>query len=185
MNETLLSVKPDALTAAEISTILARHLDWQVNRLLPNCCHTGWESDLLLLRKSGWLEEFEIKVTKADLRRELVEKADKHELLQRGKPTLHYEPPAYQQRKDCSEPKQHTIHRFWFVMPIALAESLSGEIPMHCGLLAVERGGWAGRVTELRKAPVLKMARKPTDREVIDILESAYFRFWRMRLERR
>lgn len=178
MSDVLLKVPETPITAAQITQALTRR--WLVHQhiVVPNCCVTGWESDLLILRKSGWMEEVEIKISASDFKREFEAKADKHERLVKGK--AEYIPGNRQVigRYDWTDCKPHTIRKFWFAMPHSLAEKLGPQIPEYAGLLSI-RHGYNGLTTDvLREAPILKMSRKLTDAEQVALLRSTYHRYW-------
>ncbi len=184
-------------TASEIlRELLRRRYRYERDLVIPRCWLTGWEADLLVIRKSGWAEEVEIKVSAADFRAEWLAKADKHEdLLLGGCRRVGYTTrrgEARPFRGSTLPPEAERIvrgrlvyvregpvlvRRFFFAMPASLAERLLPEVPPHCGVLSV-----GANVTELRPAPVLKTARKLTDAEQMRVMRSAYTRFWRVTL---
>lgn len=165
---------------------------------IPRCCLTGWEADLLVIRRSGWAEEVEIKVSASDFRTEWKKKAEKHEDLLAGNcthvgytsgmwgggstprpchdKTLPPESERIIRNGNIYVRDQPTlIRRFWFAMPATLAGKLLPEVPEHYGVFSVNS---SARV--LRPAPILKAARKITDAERIRALQSTYHRFWQM-----
>jgi hypothetical protein len=51
--------------------------------VVPNCCALTHEADLLVLRKTGYIAEFEIKVSRSDFKADF-KKVDKHNFLRAG-----------------------------------------------------------------------------------------------------
>jgi hypothetical protein len=187
----------ETMTARQVTRLLAvQHFGYRDMVCVPRCHFAGAEADLLVLRPSGWLEEIEVKVSLADYRREFKTKADKHERLQNGKP--HYraryefdefpfdpENPKHVATicdamdrvvayEDWTAPVPHLVRRFWFAMPQELADRLRAEIPEHAGLISVA----LGYIRVLKQAPNLKVTRKLTDAERVDLMRLAYLRFW-------
>lgn len=96
-----------------------------------------WESDVLALDNNLSAHEFEIKVSLADFKRELVDKKEKHKELARGKlPLLH----------------------FYFVAPVAM---LSPELlPPYAGLIELDHD--PSRFDLLRFCTDVRVTKKPT-----------------------
>ena len=124
------------LTEQQIINILARvYFNPYQSIVVPNCYLPGWEADLLVMRRSGWLDEIEVKVTKADFRRDLTGKGDKHERLTKGIPArLPWNPAARCYPLDWSDTKPTIVRRFFYAMPHALAEEVIADLydlPRH------------------------------------------------------
>lgn len=127
----------------------------------------GWECDLLVVHKSGWAWEVEIKVSVADFRRELKEKALKHKALVEGKclrkvfgKIVEYGP-SY-------------IRQFYFAMPADVLEKVYDEIPEWAGIIRVENN----RARIERKGKNLP-ATKCDDDMRRKMKDSVYYRFWK------
>jgi hypothetical protein len=152
------------MTARELTNVLCLggwRWDIFTHTMIPNCCSiSGWEQDLVVLHKSRWLEEVEVKVSAADFRREFTDKPNKHIKLADGSSL------------------GNLVRRYWFAMPEDLAAKLGAEIPEYAGLLAVTRNPLRQRVTIVKRAPALKHARKLTDEETIKLLRLAHIRYW-------
>lgn len=158
--------------------------DLRRNFCVPNV-KTGLyaEADLLVIRPSGWVEEVEIKVSKSDFRREFTSKSSKHDCLTNGRVIKKYCWTSKTTTILRREP--YIISRFWFAMPLDLAESLKQEIPAHAGLYGVgfveTRLGPRANVTILKPAPRLSNCRKCTDAEKADFLRLGLLRYWDIR----
>jgi hypothetical protein len=72
-------VKSPTPTCLEIECLLARRFDVRSDIIVPNVSHGAsvHECDLLVVNKSGYATEFEIKVSKSDLKKD-AKKAHKH-----------------------------------------------------------------------------------------------------------
>ena len=109
-------------TTPEIEVRIAQHFDFVHNLVVPN---VSWgllmhECDLLVLTPKGYAYEIEIKVSKADLLKD---------------------------KKKHHQHRDHRIKYLYFAIPIKL-EKHSEHIPMHAGILVVDK---EGRVHEVRK----------------------------------
>lgn len=176
----------EVVTASEISYVLA-HKVWKprTHVIVPNLSWglLPWEADLAVLHGSGYMDEVEIKISLADLRREFETKAEKHERLVRGSPQY----VLGVDRKfvpNWSDTKPHIVRRFWFAMPERLIEKGFGgiKLPDHAGLIAV-----SGTTTErlfywkaevIKQPKVLTNSRKLTDAERMTMMRLAYLRYW-------
>lgn len=196
------------MTSADVTRSLVRMFSPHKNLVVPNCCtKLAWEADLLVVRPSGWAEEFEIKVSIADFRREFVTKEDKHRALPIGFPTscrrygaawkegetfdpenpLHIATGVESRTgqvyayEDHSKMRPHLIKRFWYAMPSEIAEKVRAEIPEYAGLIVVAKGRWGHEATVEKEAPKLKNCRKVTDDERSNLYRACYYRFWDMK----
>lgn len=105
----------------EIEKYIARHYHTRVNLIVPN---VSWgfgvhECDILVITKSGYATEFEIKISKSDLIKD-AQKEHKHE-----------------SKKIC---------RLYFVVPKSLSEKIGNDIelmiPSSAGLIEVSEDGY-------------------------------------------
>jgi hypothetical protein len=171
-----------AVTARQITDLLC-HCHWRTRNqvLVPNVSYglLPWEADLVVMYASGWLEEVEVKISKADFRRDFTSKPEKHERLQKGTPKQVFQgfgTPVQVWKPDWTKAEPSMIRRFWLAMPHELALKLLPEAPAHCGVIAVSTC-----CVVLRPAPVLKCARKLTAPEQNQLLRLAYLRYWDLR----
>lgn len=93
----------------------------------------GWEADILVMHKSGWLWEIEVKISVADFRREFKEKADKHEALQSG---LIETKSLYKGHNP--KQKYSKIKKYFFAMPVNVYDKVKDEIPAYAGVILVD-----------------------------------------------
>jgi len=141
-----------------IQNALYRHvLSKQHNFIIPNIYLGSSEADLISVTKAGYINEYEIKITRSDFKADF--KKSKHSFL-----------------KD----RQKTFRSyFWFVAPEGLISS--DEIPEYAGFMVVrkgERSGWVCR--EIKRPPRLS-AKKINAWQKDQILTAYMYRFWNMR----
>ena len=155
--------------AKEIQYAVARWAGIQRSLLIPNLSHAFfpyWEADLVAVLPSGYMTEYEIKISVADVKREWNKDR--------------WKPPG---RRIFA----NIIRRYYVVMPAARAEQAVPLIPddVGAGVLTVEyveiRSNMISRVTELRKPKINTMARKVTDSERIHLGNLMAMRYWNER----
>ena len=141
----------------EIELAVARYFDPRKNLIVPN---VSWglvshECDLLILRKSGYTIEVEIKISLADLKKDL-KKLHKH---------------------DCNMIKQ-----LYFAIPAELIEKGLKYIPSNAGILLCEKHGinevW---VRTYRSPENNKNARKLTEKEKFQMARLGTLRIWNLK----
>lgn len=112
---------------------------------LDNLYVFGWESDCLLLTKSGYWYEFEIKISRSDFKNDFKNKEEKHRILEsKGETTK----PNY----------------FYYIVPEGLIEV--EEVPPYAGLIYVTPNGFRNIV---KAAPALhKVKNDPKDLNLTD-----------------
>ncbi len=142
------------------------YLDW-----------AGGEMDLFCLRKSGYVDEIEIKRSVADFRADF-RKTIKRETLG---PREHWRSwSAY-----GDHPKHMALrdgeafsNRFSFLMPEEIANKV--DIPHYAGLYVYRND----RVTEIKRAPLLHKG-KLSEAKQIEIGRKMCYRYWSVRREER
>jgi hypothetical protein len=150
-------------TEHELQRAFVSHWMWSCQRytfVAPNC-YMEWadfsEYDLLCIRRSGFMDEVEIKRTVRDFRADFKKTArhgwNKHDALAAGKTPANY---------------------FWFLMTEELADKVKDEIPDHAGVYIKQRSF----VRELKKAPRLH-SKKVSQTTRIHLGEKMMHRYWR------
>lgn len=109
----------------------------------------------LVTKPARYLWEIEIKMTAADWR------ADEHK------------------RKWLSK-SRHLVSRFFYAVPPELLDNIPTFVGPEIGLLAIH----PGHISAARPARVSKAAPALTDKQLMTLLESTHFRFWRERNHR-
>ena len=152
------------LTEFEIQNIL---MDYLLNRkshkiVLPNARSIfPWEADLLsVISRTHFINEFEIKRTKSDYKRDFTNKSSKHKNM------------AQYWRKQRSY--GYSPSRFWFVTP----NELDIVPPGYAGYLKVKGNG---AVSLVKEAPLLHK-RRLTKKQAIQFARLLCFRNLKHRL---
>ena len=150
---------PDKLTTPKLELLIADHFGTRTNIIVPN---VSWglinhEADLLVLRPSKWAEEVELKISKADLKRD------------------------QEKNGGAGHRVSKLIHKLWFAVPEELADM--PEIPAHAGIIKAvfdpARHYW--RTVTVRAPMLIKGTRKLTDDEIYQLMRLGMFRVWSLK----
>lgn len=152
--------KTDRITTLEIENRVASFFDWRQNIIVPN---VSWginihECDLLIIRKSGCGIEVEIKISKADLKKD-GEKRHGHFDF------------------------NHRIKELWFAIPDYLQDYID-LIPERAGILVLDKCldyGYHINLKILRKPKINMKARKFTDQEILKVAHLGTMRIWNLK----
>lgn len=140
--------------------------------IVPNSCVFGWEADVVSVNKTGFISEFEIKVTRADFKAE-AKKAH---------------------RKLLTDPVEQTFfgkrvhprpNYFYFAVPENLIQP--EEVPDYAGLLYVckhvkRHALYFGTAREV-KSPKRLHREKIDDGQRRQLSRAMTVRYWRQRLD--
>lgn len=145
----------------EMELALASWFDYRVNLIVPNV-HWGrnmHECDLLMISKAGYATEIEIKISRADLRRDM-KKWHRHH-------------------------GGHQIKYLYFAMPAEL-EASAELVPAHAGIILIRSDEGldyerAPRCRQLRPAVVNKGANKMSDRDQYKVARLGALRIWNLK----
>jgi hypothetical protein len=151
-----MSIKKQIPTAAEIEVLVANMWGYRQNIVVPNV-HWGaglHECDMLILSKCGWASEIEIKVSKADL------------------------------KKDSTKGHGHNsskIKYLYFALPDFLCES--EYIPQRAGIIAITPvyKGFGFYAKLIRHSEPNKAARKWDDKERANLMRLGCMRIWSLK----
>lgn len=127
--------------------------------IMPNVHILHNEMDIIGVRKSGFVDEVEIKLSKsdfmADFKKTRGHQGNKHSAIQRGKLLCNY---------------------FSYLLPEELVDKC--KIPNYAGLYVFKYwNGEKGFVHEVKKPPRLH-SRKISDDRKYEIAKKAVFRYW-------
>lgn len=172
---TEVSTKPLPMNAGLVEAALRRHIDHHANTLIPEA-EVPWgygsrrgfyRADFLSISRSGYATEFEVKVSRADWRRDLV------------KPKL-MDMPSW-------------ITRFVYVVPENLG--VPDWVPLWAGVWHVvprivtldkysdeERRGADGYEVVLARAPRVRGTEKVPKAVIDRWMQSFYYRYWNQRI---
>ena len=147
------------MTSNEIEICLANHFGYRQNQIVPNVSYgLGLhEVDLLIVSKSGYCTEIEIKVSISDLKADF--KKEHHH-------------------------KSKKIKYFYYAIPEELKEKALPLIPEHAGLIVVKHRLFHVNdiYCEIIKSPIVnKNARTLTSDELIKLGHLASMRIWTLK----
>jgi hypothetical protein len=148
------------ITTTEMECLVARFFSWRVNLIVPN---VSWgmgvhECDLLVATKAGYLWEVEIKVSKADLKKDALK---------------------------WHEHRNDKIKHLFFAIPTYLEDCIE-HIPARAGIITVapkEERIW-GRVKKIREPETNKAARPITDQQRYTLARLGAMRIWGLKNKR-
>lgn len=133
-----------------------------------------WECDVWRLRKSGFVDEFEIKTSLADFRNDL-RKVKSGVLFDEVQRRFVAQPEV--RKHELLKGESRGPNRFWFVVPRELASKI--EVPEYAGLIVCSNSS-----TGVEKDAPNRHGRKwEGDRMVI--MQTFYWRFWSQENDRK
>lgn len=154
--------------------------------LVATNLYLGWcggEMDIFGLRKSGFVDEVEIKLSASDF------KADfKKTIIVREEHESHYPDgssfrrPMDKLKHEALKAGEHSCNYFSFYLPIELVDKC--EIPDHAGLYVFDAtiGRWdSSKIKEIKKPPRLH-SRKISAHNKYHTARKMHYRYWDMRL---
>lgn len=148
------------MNSLDIELAIVNHFGYRQNTIVPNVSYGLWihETDLLIVSKSGYATEIEIKISIADL------KADK---------------------KKWHQHKSNKIKFLYFAIPEKLKEKALPLIPEHAGLICVREkkiNVYERTYCTVVKVPkVNKLARALSNEELIKLGYLASMRIWTLK----
>lgn len=155
--------------------------------MVPNYTPDGWfECDMFAVTKAGYFYEYEIKLTKADLRADMKKrKSGTYKTLRvAGEVRLNHVA-GRQKHTMLAEGDERGPSVFFYVVPVDLVGARA--VPSWAGLIYVgERGGlhgYHGLLSVVRQAP--RRHQTKVARKIVDHARGVcYHRFWNERLAR-
>jgi hypothetical protein len=162
-----------ALSAADIAWYMRLHAqglrhEW----ITPNAVLYGWESDLLTVTPEGLVCEVEIKISRADLKQDLLKPKHSQGLLLNGISPVHgpTDPGTHRMVAPCRRPNY-----FCFAMPCHIYRSGARlPIPPYAGVYTVDE---EGRVFEERRPIQLHTERIRTE-DLLWLARRMHDRYW-------
>ncbi|MEE8428639.1 MAG: hypothetical protein V3S33_03965 [Gammaproteobacteria bacterium] len=148
------------ITTPEMEVALARWFDYRMNLIVPNV-YWGFSSDmhecdLLIVSKAGYCTEVEIKITRADLRRD-AKKSHGHE--------------------------NKSIKYLYFALPDYL-EHCQEFVPERAGIILVRPDVpdvWSPRCKRVRQPQCQKHAAKMSDSQRYKVARLGALRIWNLK----
>lgn len=150
------------------------------NKIFPNVHLGRFECDILELTKSGYLYEYEIKLTKADFKNDAKKQTGTYVIVDgkyQSKPLFKYD--------HLSDGKR--VNYFYYVVPEGLLKA--EDVPEFAGLMEFKSGETVysdGRAVPYFRFVTIKNAKKLSPSKIsqeryIKLLESTYYRYHSLR----
>jgi len=172
---------PDrALTADDLTCALYNPLRASSAILVPRYTPLGWfECDLCRVTKTGYLHEYEVKVSLGDFRADAAKAPTKWQKVD-GSWGNHPHGKAKHDRLANGDTRG-PVH-FWYVVPSAIADAVQAELPAFAGLIAADRKSRRVTLTHRVKAPRLHK-QKANPLIAIHVASLFPYRFWNLYLK--
>jgi hypothetical protein len=145
--------------------------------IVPNSCVFAWESDVISVNKTGFINEYEIKVSRADFKQDA--KKDRAALLLN---------PVVRRELWSGDIHETTLERpnyFFYAVPEGLVQP--DEIPDYAGLIYVRRhvkGPQLYYAIASEVKPAKRLHReKITDKQRCQLARAITRRYWKQRLK--
>jgi hypothetical protein len=143
--------------SGDIEIALANHLGTNCNLIVPNISYGlgfHYELDLLVVTKSGYADEIEIKISKSDLKADAKKEHGHH---------------------------SEKIKRLYFAVPKFMEEYALKNIPKRAGLFIINEKNGFIYVTCVKVADRNKTARKLNEKEINHLYELVALRMWSLK----
>jgi len=158
----------------------------------------NWESDKLIVTRSGYVYEFEIKISKADFKNDFKHKGWKHDVLQKKFTNQKYTERLYEEYENAKVWWNNTGHRiltidefaekirgrqgmfydeyqapnyFYYAVPDGMVDV--SEIPDYAGLVYIAE---CGIFRIIKKAP--KIHTEKFKRDSLNLVEKFHYNMW-------
>jgi hypothetical protein len=137
--------------------------------IVPNSCVFGWEADMIGVTSTGFIHEFEIKISRSDFLADM-KKTDKIRTLLTGERDVGFFAP---QLKPADRP-----NFFWYVVPEGLVNL--EEVPPYAGLINIcpKQQNWPSvkkEALKIHKEKINEWQRRQLHRALTS-------RYWQQRL---
>jgi len=140
-------------------------------KVFPNTYIGSWECDIVELTKSGYLYEYEVKITRADF------KADAKKQRSGNKEIDGVWQPCKHVKYDILQSGSR-VNYFYYIVPKDLISV--DEVPEFAGLIYIDTSYVNPYFKVVKVAPKLSKE-KATDRIILKLLESTYYRYHSLR----
>lgn len=128
-----------------------------------------WECDIWAVTKAGYVAEYEIKLSASDFWADRRKSRNRYDYSERGIVT--------ENKHDRLSLRDSVPSRFFFVVPEAIEDTVSSNLPDFAGLIVVrERYGRWGGLRIKRFAPRLHK-NKVADGEIPLAMKAIYYRY--------
>jgi hypothetical protein len=169
--------------------------------LIPNSFYYCGEADFLAVSNCGYVYEYEIKISRADFKKDFIAKREKHEILKTGYRRLNRceernlekyrtNPEMfrqawgedYEEKFGSGKVKRKRPNNFSFVVPEGLVSK--EEIPDHCGLAYFykDKACWSGSGIKWVKKPP-RLHKEKISKGDLDYLHKRFqVKYWTLRM---
>ena len=146
------------ISTIEMELALMQYFNFTQNLIVPNVSYgLGLhECDLLVVRKTRWAIEIEIKITKQDFLNDL-------------------------KKMHGHIDKENRIKEFYFAMPDYIYEQVKELMPKNAGVIVCRQQGKNVRCKTAKKAKKIKNSRKLTENEYLKLLQLGCMRIYNLK----
>jgi hypothetical protein len=154
------------LTEKSIQSLLFDFYNKLGHKLIaPNIYLHYSEADLITVQTSGYVNEIEIKITKADFKGDF--KKRKHKYMTESHN-------GYMRKVNFDLPNY-----FWFAFPQSLMSKIDFDIPDYYGLITIEDLGLDCYLPCIYRRAKMMHKKKVTNKQIRQIARSMMFKMWR------
>ena len=147
--------------------------DKQQAKIFPNTYIGSWECDIVELTKSGYLYEYEVKITRADFKADAKKQRDGYEKIEGV-----WQPSS--KTKYGVLQSGSRVNYFYYLVPKDLISV--DEVPEFAGLIYIDITYVHPYFKVVKPAPKLSKE-KITEKRIIKLLESTYYRYHSLRIK--
>jgi hypothetical protein len=119
------------------------------------------EADMITVMKSGYVNEIEIKISKADFKNDFKHKKRKHWMMEKVRDTQAFE--------------KFSANYFWYAIPKALHPKIDFPIPDYYGLIVIDEP--LKFISIIKRAKLLHKG-KITQKQLHRIGRSLTYKYW-------
>jgi hypothetical protein len=132
--------------------------------IAPNIYLHYSEADLITVQASGYVNEIEIKINKADFKRDFEKRKHKYYAAARAKKARSF---------------AHLPNYFWFAFPHKLLDKIDFDVPDYYGLITLRNYGMEVYYPVIHRRAKFLHKKKVTDKQVRQIARSLMFKMWK------
>lgn len=152
------------ITARHLELAAADYFDYRRNLIIPNVSFglsLNYEADLIIVTKDKYLYEVEIKISIADLKKDIL-------------------------KKKFSTNGQYKIKKFYYLIPESLLkyrDEILNLIRPEAGLMSAKYNNYKNRfeINLINMATINKKAEKISDKEYLHLCHLAAMRIWTLK----
>lgn len=146
--------------------------------LIPNFYVGSWEMDLFRQLNSGYITEYEIKISRADFRNDF-NKTAKDSFYNAESRQVEYK--NQRNKHELMERGEYVANKFFFVVPYGLVQP--SEVPAYAGLIYYIEDEWGNRFETVKPAKFIHKNKSEIPLE--SLVKSLCYREYNVRLKNR